>query len=699
MKYINGIIIFVLFYFNLGLSFTVDRNFLESSRIHTDVLSVGFELQKYIEKITGIPVKVDRDTSGTQSGDIYIIKLDQPFCITSGCIGEQGFSISVSKGSIFITSPSEEGLLYGVYTLLEQLGVRFLSDKFDYIPEEISVDIENSKVYNPGFLYREVFISEADNEDYSLKNRLNGRLGHRAFYPLKSGDIPVYIVSLEDIFKNDEFSCGGQIDFTADEAVSETVRFLKDYIRKNNIKKALILISKNDNGNYCENPSSLNFIEKYGSPSAPYIDFVSKVAGTFRYEYPEIIFLAEAYLWSRKPPERFYRLPENMGIFFSTMDADLSKPLFSKENGEIAKDLLGWAKYTDNIYIWHYISNFSNYLIPFPDLYQISEDIRDFSNIRQIKGVFLEGAYNTKGSDMAYLKIFLFSHLLFEPHKDPEKLIDDFVLHYYGKESFKKVLAYIKGIHRYILDKRLSVKTSSYIYDTNTLKKYYLLLLEAEKESKGIYKKHIQELRFSLAVALLLNKNRLEDSNILKLAKGDVVQVIKDKGIERYSENGDIRSILNIDTEIEQIKEPEEVKGLIKNVDWFDYQEFSLKICCADIVKDPAASNGYAVSISGSIDDWAVQLNLGSIPKGRWEVYAVVKVISEYKSGLAFRYGVYPSDVEKEAYLQDFSDGSYHTVYIGIFEQGSEKDVWIAPPADDRIKAVLVDRIFIKRAD
>ncbi len=692
MRFLLILVLYISIYLN-AFSLTLTKENLSNYTVYTDIPWLGFQLKTYIYRLTGHLVQLEINTDIKKEPGLYIIKLPAQMCFyENNCVGEQGFIITIEKNNILIMSPTEEGLAYGIYSFLEDLGIKFLSKDYTFFPKNINVDIPKIKVINPRFTYREIFIGEFDDPSFSLKRKLNGRLGHRVYNPLKVGNKNIYILGLEDLFETEKYSCGDQIDFLSEEARIEAIDYINKFLRENNIREGYILISKNDNGNYCQNKKNDELIERTGSPATPYISFVDYIARYFKNIYPNVTFLAEAYLWSQKPPERYSKLSENMGIMFSTINADLSKSIFSKENTEIAKDIIGWTKYTDNIFIWHYITNFSNYFIPFPNIYSVAQDIKEFSKIPQIKGIFLEGAYNTYGSDMAYLKGYIFSNLMFNPEEDTEHLLDEFITLYYGDKT-GLIKAYIKELHKKV--NKLSVKGLSDYLKPKDLLKYFLLFKFLEKNSRGIYKEHIKELELGIDVALLLQKDKVKDINVLKEAKENLLEMVNKKHIEKFSESGDIKELLSISIKPNEIKPPEEAKNLTEGKDWFDFQEFTLKLCCAEIIEDKEASNGQAVAVDGSINDWAVQFNLGNLPEGEWDIYFVIKVISNKEEGVAFRYGVYPTTDDTEAKLEDFADRRYHTVYVGTFERDAEADLWIAPPEDEDVKMILVDRVFI----
>ena len=669
--------------------------FIKDYHIFTDFSTAGFELKKYLKK-GGIDINVSPLPETDIQKGIYIVQCNgNCFGFSVDRLKKDGFILGIKNKNIYIVSKTKAGLMYGVYSFLEDNGYLFLTKDKEIIPDlKRKLKIFPRKE-NPAFMYREIFIKESDNPDFALKRRLNGRFGHRKNKLLEVGSIVVLNVSLDDLVPYDrykdadpEYFCGEQLDFTNPE-VKEIAKENLDRIlsRHRDINNLHVLISTNDNNNYCENENSLERINQGNAPSTPYIDFVKFLASSLKDDYPDVKFLALAYLWSRKPPENYGKFPENMGVFYSLIEADFSIPLLVRNNTVFLDEIKRWGKLTDYIFVWHYITNFSNYLAPFPDIYQVSDDIRFLSKIPQVKGIFLQGAYNTNGSELADLRIYLFSKLLWNPNISVDKQIKKF-FYYYGCNP-DIMVSYVDKLYGYLKEKgfSLKVKTPVDYFNKGFLLDMYSLL----SADKACYK----DFRPSIDVAILLNKEFFSN-DFLKRVKKELVEYVKRKNVEKYSENGNIKELISLS--FEKANTPEEARGLIKGVDWLDFQDYSLKYCCSHIVKDRYASDRKALAMSGDITDWGIQLNLGNLKKGTWDIYIVARV--QVKDGtqpegkIAFRYGIYPSTSPVEVPLKDFIDGDYHTIYVGKFLKDEHLDLWIAPPGKDYIEYLLVDRVF-----
>jgi len=695
---------FLLIY---SVSFCQTENNFPVNGIYTEKGWIGKEINKYISMMGFYLPVFPVDKIPEKGGLILSVCEKSCFGYSLEPLSREGFIIRNKNGNIYILSKSEEGLLYGAYEFLEMLGFRFLTKRDTFIPKKIK-KVDFTKTENPRFLYREVFIAESDCPEFSQRLRLNGRLGHREKKPLKVGNVYILIISLDDLVpeekyqeSNPEYFCGGQLDFTNPEVIEIAKLNIDRILSKNrDLENLHLLISTNDTAFYCNEGRSRERIEESGSPSAPYLDFVVQIADSMKDKYPDVKFLALAYLWSRKPPEVYRKLPDNVGVFYSLIDADLSIPLTVRSNTRFLNEINRWGEISDYIFIWHYITNFSNYLIPFPNIYQIADDIKTLSKIPQVKGIFLQGAYNTYGSDLSDLKLYVFSKLLWNPDLNIDELIKDFTSHYYGNTG-KFVEAYINATYSYMKEQSISlkVKTNPDYFDKDFLKKMYSLLSFGEENTENEkIRERVEKIKVGIDTAILLNSHLFNDEKFLNKVKKELVSAVEKYRIERYSENGDIEDLLNIDLSVKD-NPPSETKGLIKGKDWLDFQEFSLKLCCADIVEDRYASNKKAVAMEGEKTDWGIQFSLENLPPGKWKIYFVIRVQFkddiDLEDKIGFRYGVYPITEDYEAPLKDFSDGDYHTVYVGTFERSEDTDLWIAPPGEDYVEYILVDRVFV----
>ncbi len=643
---------------------------------------------------------------------------------------DEAFLLKSKGNSLIIIGKKPIGTIYGVYEFLEKyVGFKWLSKDYEYIPKNVNFDLSKiNEINKPRFIYREVFINEGDNPDFALKLRDNGRLGHRNLIPLKYGN--VFIKGAHELIpekykkSHPEFFCGGQLDYTLNKVKKIALKSVNRELKKlDNSIHYYFVIGHRDIGSYCTNDMSRRSIKRGGSPATPYIEFVSYIARKLKDRYPNVTFLASAYQWSRKPPNSTVSIPDNMGIFFSDIDADFSKPLKHPVNRHILNDLNGWTKLTKHILIWHYITNFNNYLQPFPNIKATYIDIKTFAKIPEVKGIFLQGAYGQVTGDLSDLKLWVFSKLLWNPNQKLGDLLREFTNYYYGKGA-PYIRKYITLTYKSIRNNPtpLFAKTPPSVPYLNV--EYFIkaedLFNKALKAVKGNkeLENRIKKAKLSVDVLLLLNKGKLEneamekglpwfDEAYLQNLLEEIKQTIKRENLKGYSEGGkieDLIQILSLNRKAAYI--PDEAIGLKEGKDWFDFQEYTLTNCCGTrLEEDYLASDGVAVTLPGNTPVWGIQMNLGYLPpEGKWKMYFRIRISLKKndinlidKIKFAFRYGVYPLTRGHVGFITSFIDEEYHTVEVGTFERNKNASLWIAPPNNDLVEKIYVDRVFIVR--
>ena len=641
----------------------------------------------------------------------------------------QGFYIKKYKDNIIIAGFDKAGLENGIYYFLEKyLGIKWFSKDFIYYPESPIKNISViSKEIKPDFKFREVFVKESDDFQFSEANHLNGRTGHRANKNLSSYYIPVYLLKPDRLLSRklfSKYSCNGQLNYTNPKLFKIYIKKLEKFLSKiDTSKKTIVVLQNKDTSSYCKSFKSRQLIKMYKSKGAPYFLFVKKIAQKLKNKYPNVEFFISAYKSGFKAPVGI-EFPENVGIFISDIDNDLSKPINHRYNKSFWKNFKKWIKLSDNIYIWHYITNFSDYTMPFPVLSPTVETIKILKEYPQVKGIFLQGAYDTYGSYMVDMNTWIYSKYLFGTNKTLDELRGEFINKFYG-EAAPYIKEYLSLLNKSFKNNPipLYVKTppnAKFLNLEFLMKAEQIFNYALEETNDDLYKDNIKKLKLSIDTTILLNlpylkkeaieKNIVEfDKHYIKSIKKDWKREVKRFKLSKFSESISIREIkpiLFMDRPIPKAPKIVKQKNLVEGKDWFDFQEYTLKLCCVKFVKDPNASDSVAVYMKGKQTDWGVQFNLSYLPKkGKWDVYMSVRVVP-YKNSLsltdkykfAFFYG--NGKVKKNfSFVKSVAKEKYIDIKVGTFEQKRGEVIWIRPPGSKAIKYLYVDRVFIVRAD
>ncbi len=117
-------------------------------------------------------------------------------------------------------------------------------------------------------------------------------------------------------------------------------------------------------------------------------------------------------------------------IRLCSIEADFARPLDADANRAFRDDILGWKAIAPRLYVWDYVTNFTNVIHPHPNLRVLRVNLRFFARQRAI-AVFEQGDNYSGGvGDFVALRAWLLSHLLWKPDGDattdgrvPERLL------------------------------------------------------------------------------------------------------------------------------------------------------------------------------------------------------------------------------------------------------------------------------------
>ncbi|MHB9028109.1 MAG: DUF4838 domain-containing protein, partial [Candidatus Latescibacterota bacterium] len=195
----------------------------------------------------------------------------------------------------------------------------------------------------------------------------------------------------------------------------------------------IFTLAQNDVEKYCECPECSKIMEEEGSPAGLYITFVNRVAEIVEKKHPENYVATLAYMFTEKPPKSV-QPRKNVLVRLCPIYMCAGHPFtecVSPETKRFNEILSGWNKLTDRIFIWHYATDFSNYLMPFPNFRNFTEAIKTYAK-SGVKGIFMQGAYTSPGSSDADLRAWVMARLLWNPEVDPDALVNEWMHAVYG---------------------------------------------------------------------------------------------------------------------------------------------------------------------------------------------------------------------------------------------------------------------------
>jgi hypothetical protein len=509
------------------MKFTSGHTIVVSAKASSAVNWAAEQLREYLEKILGAayPIRTDRVRR-----DSRIIVGD----IKDGLIPREkiaglrndGYMYTVGKDEIQIASNTPRGVVYGIFSFLEdEAGCRFFAKNDFYIPRLRQLDVhEKTRSYSPPTYFRDYCDGACHSPEYGAANKLNGiyyKLEEKHGGRFEIG--PWWGHTLPFIFKPEKYFAehpdwyaftGGerrayrkdfpghhtQVCFSNPEIVPITLEWLYERKRMRPDVNAFS-VSMADGYNYCECEKCKAAEKKYGSKSAPLMLFLNEVAREAKKEYPDILINTLAYLHLRKPP-RGLKIEKNIMVLFCSIECCATHALgecsfMDKGHYETDKspapaqyvdDLKGWHALTKNLLVWDYPCSCFHALIPVPNFKVIQHNIR-LQVENGVKGIFLNAGFFTESASYAALRGYLYAKCMWDPDCGMERHFMEFTDFYYGPAASKmrEAIRYLEA-----RDKRMpmhlncvTMRIDLNYFNDQFRKEYGAILAQAEKAAGG----------------------------------------------------------------------------------------------------------------------------------------------------------------------------------------------------------------------
>jgi hypothetical protein len=443
------------------------------------------ELQRFLGEISGaqLPILTDAvPASGPmvlvgKSDAVDRLRLNIPF----DDLGPEGFVLKTAGPNVVIAGGRLRGTMYGVYAFLEKLGCRWFAPDASRIPKMHQILLASlDETQKPAFEYREPYFTEAWDKDWAARNKTNGAFTHLdestggkvQYYPFVHSfyqmippgqyfkEHPEYF-SLIDGQRRWE---RGQLCLTNPDVLRLGVAAVLGWIEAHP-EATIFSVSQNDWTGWCECDNCRRVEDEEGGVhSGPLLRYVNALAEQIEKKYPDKLIDTLAYWYTEAPPSHV-RPRRNVRVRLCPIGACEAHPYEQCDrNAYFVRNLKAWSQVTNQLYIWHYNTNFSHYLLPFPDFDELAADIPMYHRYGVV-GLFLEGAYPPGGgAENAELRSYVMARLLWDTGTDADQAVDEFMEGYYGRAAVQ-MRAYFDLLHNQV---RFSPRGSGHhlwIYD------------------------------------------------------------------------------------------------------------------------------------------------------------------------------------------------------------------------------------------
>ena len=400
----------------------------------------AISLQEYISKISGVTIPlVSEDSQTLNTPKIYVGN------INDDNLKAQEIRIVTKEKNLYINGGSDEAITNAVFVFLENyMGCKWYAPDATYIPvsKTILLDAINYS-YTPDIVTRTVHSRLFyENNEFAKQHKVTTEA-----FPYYVPEAKVHTFHRfmpEEVFYKphpEYYALRGdkrlptQLCLT-NPAVLEIITDSVSALFNRNPKASVISVSQDDNQQYCQCKNCSAIDSEEGSPSGTMIRFANQIAKAF----PEKTISTLAYQHTRKPPKTAPL--DNVLITLCSIECDRSESI-AKNCTDFAADLKGWSTLTDNIRIWDYTTQFTNFLAPFPNMHTLQPNIQLFRD-NNAKWVFEQHSNNP--SELFELRSYITAKLLWNPDLDFDALLTEFTHGYYG-DAGPFIKEYVQLIH------------------------------------------------------------------------------------------------------------------------------------------------------------------------------------------------------------------------------------------------------------
>ena len=397
------------------------------------------KIQSYIQKISGVQLEIVNENFPILEKKKLVVGVDKEL------LTPHQISIQTGGGHLYITGGTEGALNDALYFFLEEyLGCKWYAPGVEDVPsmETITLNSINDS-FVPEITTRTVH-SELFYLNHDFADQL--RVTYDAF--------PTYVPSArvhtfhtfmpEEVFYEDHpeyyaLRDGKRLPTQLCLTNNEVLEIVKDSVNalfERHPHASVISVSQDDNQQYCQCQYCSRINKAEGSPAGTMIRFVNEVAKAF----PDKTISTLAYQHTRKPPK--VRPEENVLVTICSIECDRSAPIAEKCL-DFTEDLVGWGKLTNNIRVWDYTTQFTNFLAPFPNLHTLQPNIQLFRD-NNAKWVFEQ--HSNCPSELFELRSYITAKLLWNPNADFDELLEEFTNGYY-QEAGPYIKKYIDLVH------------------------------------------------------------------------------------------------------------------------------------------------------------------------------------------------------------------------------------------------------------
>jgi hypothetical protein len=422
------------------------------------------ELRDLLSEATGAAFPLVDDTHEPAEQEILVGNTNRGISLPPDLAPEE-LVVRTMGASLSLVGGGPRGTLYAVYHFLESVvGCRWFTTAVSTVPHHNKLVVEPLDVrITPALEYREVFYTEAFDGDWAARNYMNssqarleekhgGRVqyGRQAFVHTFGTLVPVseHFGEHPEWFSEvdgQRIAERTQLCLTNPDVLDLAIRGVRRWIEEEP-EATIFSVSQDDWQNPCCCANCAELDEREGSHAGTMLWFANQVAEAIEDEAPHVAIDTLAYQYTRKPP-RTIRPRPNVIVRLCSIECCFAHSFEAcPENASFVDDVVGWSRIADRLYVWDYVTNFKNYIMPWPNFRVLGPNIR-FLARHNVVGIFEEGNHASGGGgELSELRSYVLAKLLWDTDVDEEHAADEFIDSVYGAAA-PHVRSYLKLIH------------------------------------------------------------------------------------------------------------------------------------------------------------------------------------------------------------------------------------------------------------
>jgi len=434
------------------------------------------ELAAFLKEISGAEFPIRSDKEPIQPNEIilgdnaHLRQVDA--AIDLAPLGQEGYILRTVGPQLLIAGGALRGNLYGVYGLLEDhFGCRWYTPEISHIPRQTTLSLpELNETRVPVFEYREPFVIDCQDGNWCARNRVNSsagaleaqhggkvKFGAGMFVHTFNTLVPpeTHFATHPEYFSEVEGKRLGektQLCCTNEEVVQICINEVRRHIQEDP-EAVVYSVSQNDWGNYCCCAKCKALADAEGSQMGPVLQLVNRVAEVVEKEFPGKYIETLAYQYTRKPPATLRPRP-NVIIRLCSIECCFMHPLEKcslPANQAFCRDAQQWAAVAVHIWVWDYVTSFRHYMVPFPNLYLLNDNIKFFQK-NKVKGIFEQDNYQSPNGEFSALGGYMIAKFLWNPDYNEDVAMNEFLDAVYGPKSGRFIRQYIDLLQSKVQD-------------------------------------------------------------------------------------------------------------------------------------------------------------------------------------------------------------------------------------------------------